>query len=76
MTLPTLTPDPDPIDRQRACDLGRAGLPGYCAAVVVNSQGEEILMLAQYNQGEGDYITDWAAIAPHEVPGLPVYRKG
>jgi hypothetical protein len=73
----TFTPDDDPdlVDRARSVDLAAAGLPGYCAAIAINSSGEEILMLAAYNQGEADYVTDWNSLAPHEIPGLSIYLK-
>jgi hypothetical protein len=70
----TLHDDPDPIDRARGIDLADAGLPGYCATILINGAGEEVLLLAAYSQGVAD--TDWARIAPHEiVNGLPVYWK-
>lgn len=69
MTHALLAGDPDPIDRQRACDLGRAGLPDYCATIAINSRGEEVYLLAKYSQGEADYIVDWASTAPHEEVG-------
>ena len=68
--------DPDPIDRARGVDLASAGLAGYCAAVTVSASGEEHFALLAYNRGEADYLPlDWKAVAPHEIPGLPVYRK-
>ena len=48
MTM-TNTPAPDdhdPIDRARGIDLASAGLAGYCATILINSDGEEILLLA------------------------------
>ena len=68
MTHALLTPDPDPVDRDRACDLAGAGLPGYCACVCVGADGEEHLMLAKYNIGEADgRVLNWQTVAPHEV---------
>jgi hypothetical protein len=68
--------DPDPIDRARGIDLGDAGLPGYCAAVTVGADGEEHLALLRYNAGAADsWPPDWRLVAPHELLGLPVYRK-
>ena len=76
MSSPTLTPDPDPTDRTRACDLASAGLPGYCATIAINASGEEVLLLAAYDQGEADYLTDWSRVAPHDdLSGLPVYWR-
>ena len=75
MPAHTLHDDPDPIDRARGIDLASAGLPGYCACIAINANGEEILLLAAYSQGVADYVTDWIRIAPHEIVGLPVYEK-
>jgi hypothetical protein len=72
----TLIGDPDPVDRCRATDLASAGLPGYCAAVTIGSDGTEHYVLLRYDTGEADYWPeDWGLVAPHEVIGLPVYQK-
>lgn len=70
------TPDFDPTDQSRACDLASAGLPDYCATVVVTADGEERFILAKYDAGPADYWPiDWSRVAPHEVIGLPIYTK-
>lgn len=76
MTTTIRTPDyyPDPVDRSRGVDLASAGLPGWCAAVTIGATGEEHLALLAYNAGPY-WPPDWSLIAPHEVVGLPVYRK-
>jgi hypothetical protein len=76
MPAPTLIPDPDPVDRARGIDLGDAGLPGYCAAVTTGADGEEHLALLKYSAAACEYRPeDWRLVAPHELVGLPVYRK-
>ena len=76
MPAPTLIPDPDPVDRARGIDLGDAGLSGYCAAVTVGADGEEHLALLKYSAAACEYRPeDWRLVAPHELVGLPVYRK-
>lgn len=68
--------DDDPVDRQRGVDLGRDGLPGHGLAVVIGGDGEERFAIVQYNAGPADYWpADWSEVAPHEIPGLPVYLK-
>ena len=72
----TLIPaDPDPVDRSHSIDLAGAGLAGYCAASVLGADGEERFALLKYDIGECDYLPDWRCVAPHEIPGLPVYWK-
>ena len=51
-------------------------MPGFCAAILINADGEEVLLLAAYDQGEADYLTDWSRVAPHDdLSGLPVYWR-
>ena len=77
MPAPTVTPDPDPVDRARGVDLGDVGLVGYCVAVTIAADGEERFALLKYNTGDGAvyWPADWNLLAPHEIPGLPIYLK-
>lgn len=71
MTHALLTPDPDPADRQRACDLGDVGLPGFGAFTAIGADGEEYLMLCKYGIGVADgRVLDWRQVAPHEQVGV------
>lgn len=73
---PYSRPTPTRPTAPERCDLASAGLPGYCATIAINASGEEVLLLAAYDQGEADYLTDWSRVAPHDdLSGLPVYWR-
>lgn len=56
------------VDDARLVPLGRYGLPDYEAAVAIDSDGEECLVLARVD-GNGGIPWDWRKVAPHELVG-------
>ena len=68
--------DDDPIARRT--ELADQGLPNYCAAEVIGTDGQEHFALLRYRLGDGaDYWpADWSRVAPHDdLGGLPVYWR-
>lgn len=60
------------IDHQRTIKLDMSGLPGYLASVVIDVDGEEVLVLvreASLGTSAQAYPADWRDVAPHERTG-------